>query len=345
DIRTNAKINSLDGLFAGGYNAIFLAIGAHQGAKLRIEGEDSPEVMEGISFLREINMGNKVRVGNKVAIIGGGNVAIDASRNALRLGAKEVTIIYRRTRTEMPASEEEINEAIHEGVKIEFLAAPIRMESKDSVVELICIRMKLGAVDTSGRRRPVPIEGSEFSSSFNTVIAAIGQMPETPDQFGLPLGRGNTFQVDTYLAMINCTIWSRDGTYYLLILDLELELAANSTIWASSNYFTVRQALPLISSFHQGSGRTSINTSSTEFTAYFLKRLIESGAYQSFTPSIGKGDGSHLTYLLTHTDAATTKNAQVIISVEEWVFPVNGELLISIRESYFLQSDIASNPL
>ncbi|GAH94408.1 unnamed protein product [marine sediment metagenome] len=198
DIRTNAKINSLDGLFAGGYNAIFLAIGAHQGAKLRIEGEDSPEVMEGISFLREINMGNKVRVGNKVAIIGGGNVAIDASRNALRLGAKEVTIIYRRTRTEMPASEEEINEAIHEGVKIEFLAAPIRMESKDSVVELICIRMKLGAVDTSGRRRPVPIEGSEFSSSFNTVIAAIGQMPETPDQFGLPLGRGNTFQVDTY---------------------------------------------------------------------------------------------------------------------------------------------------
>ncbi len=198
DIRTNAKINSLDGLFAGGYNAIFLAIGAHQGAKLRIEGEDSPEVMEGISFLREINMGNKVRVGNRVAIIGGGNVAIDASRNALRLGAKEVTIIYRRTRTEMPASEEEINEAIHEGVKIEFLAAPIRIERKDSVVELICIHMKLGAVDTSGRRRPVPIEGSEFSSSFNTVIAAIGQMPETPDQFGLPLGRGNTFQVDTY---------------------------------------------------------------------------------------------------------------------------------------------------
>ena len=198
DIRTNAKINSLDGLFADGYNAIFLAIGAHQGAKLRIEGEDSPEVMEGISFLREINMGNKVRVGNRVVIIGGGNVAIDASRNALRLGAKEVTIIYRRTRTEMPASEEEINEAIHEGVKIEFLAAPIRIESKDSVVELICIHMKLGAVDTSGRRRPVPIEGSEFSSSFNTVIAAIGQMPETPDQFGLPLGRGNTFQVDTY---------------------------------------------------------------------------------------------------------------------------------------------------
>ena len=145
--------------------------------------------------------------------------------------------------------------------------------------------------------------------------------------------------------MINCTIWNRDRTYYPLILDLELELAANSTIWASSNYFTVRQALPLISSFHQGSGRTSINTSSTEFTAYFLKRLIESGAYQSFTPSIGKGDGSHLTYLLTHAGAATTKNAQVIISVEEWVFPVNGELLISIRESYFLQSDIASNPL
>lgn len=131
-----------------------------------------------------------------MAVIGGGNVAIDASRNSLRLGAKEVTIIYRRTRDEMPASEEEIEEALHEGLQIEFLAAPTKVERKDGKVELTCIRMELGTADASGRRRPVPIEGSEFSSIFDTVIAAIGQMPEVPEQFGLPLGRGNTFQVD-----------------------------------------------------------------------------------------------------------------------------------------------------
>jgi len=196
DIRTNTRISSVDELFEHGYHAIFLAIGAHQGAKLRIEGEDSPEVMEGVSFLREINIGNKVRVGDRIVVIGGGNVAIDASRSALRLGAKEATIIYRRTRDEMPASGEEIEEALLEGVKIEFLAAPIRIERGNGAVELTCIRMELGAVDGSGRRRPVPIEGNEFSLPFDTVIAAVGQVPEAPEKFGLPLERGNTIRVD-----------------------------------------------------------------------------------------------------------------------------------------------------
>ena len=196
DIRTNTRISSVDELFDHGYHAIFLAIGAHQGAKLRIEGEDSPEVMEGVSFLREINIGNIIRVGDRIAVIGGGNVAIDASRSALRLGAKEATIVYRRTRDEMPASGEEIEEALLEGVKIEFLAAPIRIERGNGAVELTCIRMELGAVDESGRRRPVPIEGNEFSLPFDTVIAAIGQVPEAPEKFGLPLERGNTIQVD-----------------------------------------------------------------------------------------------------------------------------------------------------
>jgi len=196
DIRTNTRIGSVDQLFEDGYNAIFLAIGAHQGTKLGIEGEDSPEIVEAVSFLREINMGSKVRAGEKVAVIGGGNAAIDASRSALRLGASEVKIIYRRTRDEMPASQEEIEEAIHEGVKIEFLAAPNRILRKNGEIGLECIRMELGTVDASGRRRPVPIEGSEFTSTFDTVIAAIGQMPEAPDKFGLPLVRGNTFQVD-----------------------------------------------------------------------------------------------------------------------------------------------------
>jgi len=196
DIRTNTTVDSVDELLGHGYRAVFIVIGAHQGANLRIEGEDSPEVMEGVSFLSEINRGNEVRVGERIAVIGGGNVAIDASRSALRLGAKEATIIYRRTRSEMPASEEEVEEALLEGVKLEFLAAPIRIERENGAIRLTCIRMQLGAADESGRRRPVPIEGDEFSLSFDTVIAAIGQVPEAPERFGLPLGRGNVLQVD-----------------------------------------------------------------------------------------------------------------------------------------------------
>jgi NADH-quinone oxidoreductase subunit F len=208
DIRVNTRVSTVDELFKQGYQAVFLAIGAHQGAKLRIEGEDSPEVMEGVCFLREISMGNKVRVGDRIAVVGGGNVAIDASRTALRLGARESTIIYRRTRDEMPASPEEIEEALLEGVKIEFLAAPIRIERKNGALELICSRMELGAVDESGRRRPVPIKGSEFSSTFDTLIAAIGQVPEISEKFGLPLGRGNTIQVDA-----DTLATSREGVF------------------------------------------------------------------------------------------------------------------------------------
>jgi NADH-quinone oxidoreductase subunit F len=208
DIRVNTRVSTVDELFKQGYQAVFLAIGAHQGAKLRIEGEDSPEVMEGVCFLREISMGNKVRVGDRIAVVGGGNVAIDASRTALRLGARESTIIYRRTRDEMPASPEEIEEALLEGVKIEFLAAPIKIARKNGAVKLICIRMKLGAVDESGRRRPVPIKGSEFSSTFDTLIAAIGQVPEISEKFGLPLGRGNTIQVDA-----DTLATSREGVF------------------------------------------------------------------------------------------------------------------------------------
>jgi len=196
DIKTNTRVASVDELLEQGYNAVFLAIGAHQGARLRIEGEDGPGVVEGVSLLREISMGNKVEVGARIAVIGGGNVAIDAARSALRLGASHVTIMYRRTREEMPASEEEIEEALREGVKMEFLAAPIRIERNGGSLELTCTRMKLGAVDESGRRRPVPIEGDDFSLAFDTVIAAIGQVPETPEKFGLPLGRGNTLKVD-----------------------------------------------------------------------------------------------------------------------------------------------------
>ena len=196
DIRTNTKVDSPEGLFKQGYNAIFLAIGAHQGTSIGVEGEDSPQVKECISFLRDVTLGKEVKLGERIAVIGGGNAAIDSARTALRLGAKEVTIVYRRTQAEMPASPEEIEAALAEGVKVYFLAAPSRIISQDGELKLECIGMELGAVDASGRRRPEPIKGSEFSMSFDTVIAAIGQRPEIPDKFALATGRGNTIQVD-----------------------------------------------------------------------------------------------------------------------------------------------------
>ena len=195
EIKTKTRVDSPESLFKQGYNAIFLAIGAHQAIRLEVEGEDNPKVKEAISFLRDVSLGKEVKLGNRVAIIGGGNAAIDSARTALRLGAKEVTIIYRRTRVEMPASPEEIDGALGEGVKIRFLAAPVRIISQDGELQLECIGMELGAVDVSGRQRPEPIEGSEFAIGFDTVIAAIGQRPETPPQFGLTTGRGNTIQV------------------------------------------------------------------------------------------------------------------------------------------------------
>jgi NADH-quinone oxidoreductase subunit F len=194
DIKTNTRVDSLDEL--QDYNAVFLATGAHQGIKIGVKGEDGPGVMDCVSFLREVSLGKRVGVGERVAVIGGGNAAIDSARTALRLGAREVTILYRRTRGEMPASAEEIEGAIAEGVKIEFLVAPSRIARKNGGVELGSIRMRLGAIDASGRPRPEPIEGSEFLMSFDTIIAAVGQRPEVHAQFNLTLGQGNTIQVD-----------------------------------------------------------------------------------------------------------------------------------------------------
>ena len=208
EIRTNSRVDSIDRLFEEGYNAIFVAVGAHQGLRIGVEGEDSPRVMECVNFLRDVSLGNRVEVGNRVAVIGGGNAAIDSARTALRLGAEEVSIIYRRTRAEMPASAAEIEEALAEGVQIQFLAAPSRISSQDGRVVVESIRMELGAMDSSGRRRPEPIEGSEFTTGFDTIIAAIGQRPEVPHQFGLTVGRGSVIQVDPDILAT-----SREGVF------------------------------------------------------------------------------------------------------------------------------------
>jgi NADPH-dependent glutamate synthase beta subunit-like oxidoreductase/Pyruvate/2-oxoacid:ferredoxin oxidoreductase delta subunit len=174
------------------YDAIFMAIGAHQGKKLGVPGEDGSGVYTGTDFLRAANTGENPEVGQKVVIIGGGDTAIDAARVSLRLGTDaaqmarraggaEVTILYRRTRTEMPAIEREIEEAIEEDIKIEYLAAPAKIirDTDGNVVKMAVQRMELGEPDSSGRRRPVPIEGKVDEIEVNTVITAVSQKPET----------------------------------------------------------------------------------------------------------------------------------------------------------------------
>jgi len=176
EIKTNTPVKDFAELFAKGYGAIFVATGAPVSQKMGIPGEDNPGVLHALDFLRRVNLGEKVIVGAKVAVIGGGNAAIDASRVALRLGAKEVSIVYRRSRAEMPAEESEIEEAEKEGVKINFLAAPTKVLTRDSKLTGIeCIRMELGEPDASGRRRPTPVKGSEFTMEVDNVIIAIGQ--------------------------------------------------------------------------------------------------------------------------------------------------------------------------
>ena len=196
EIRTNRQIDSLDGLFGEGYNAVFVATGAHKGTRMGIEGEDSPGVVDCISFLRSVNLGQRVGVGDEVVVVGGGNAAIDASRTARRLGARKVRILYRRARHEMPASDEEIEAALAEGVEFEFLVSPIKVSNEDGKLMITLVRNQLGSVDNTGRRRPEPIPDSEFFVSCNTLITAIGQEPEKSARFRLPQGKGGTIRVD-----------------------------------------------------------------------------------------------------------------------------------------------------
>jgi formate dehydrogenase major subunit len=170
---------TLRSLREDGFGAIFLALGAPRSRRLHIEGEEAEGVWHGTDFLQAVALGDPVSAGNRVAVIGGGNTAIDTAGTALRLGAGEVTIVYRRSRAEMPAHEREVRDTEEEGANIRFLAAPIEVEQSNGKVSgLRCIRMTLGRPDSSGRRRPVPILGSEFSLEVDTIIVAIGQSPD-----------------------------------------------------------------------------------------------------------------------------------------------------------------------
>ena len=188
------------------FDAIFVGTGAPQGLLLGLEGEDLSGVIDGIRFLRAVNSGEAVKTGKNVAVIGGGNTAIDCARTAKRLGSESVKLIYRRTRDEMPAADEEIEALIHEGIEIQFLTTPVHFYAENgNLARMECIRMELGEPDASGRRRPVPVKDSEFSLPVDTVITALGQATQTAfvEGVGVLLAKNGTIEVDSSTGATN----------------------------------------------------------------------------------------------------------------------------------------------
>ncbi|MDH5419122.1 MAG: FAD-dependent oxidoreductase, partial [Candidatus Bathyarchaeota archaeon] len=191
DVKTDymiGRLYTIDELFKLGFDAVFIGTGAGLPHFMRILGENLGGIYSANEFLIRVNLmkaymfpgyDTPIRVGKKVAVIGGGNVAMDSARCSLRLGAEEVWIVYRRSREEMPARIEEVENAEEEGIKFKFLTVPVRFLGDESgwVTGMECIAMKLGEPDESGRRRPIPIKGSEFVMDMDTVVIAIGQTP------------------------------------------------------------------------------------------------------------------------------------------------------------------------
>ncbi len=211
EVKLNSPIKSqadIEELFKKGFQAVFLAVGSHAGVKLAMRGEDLENISQGIDFLRDVRLGKKKTVKKKVGVIGGGNTAIDVARSALRLGAEEVTIIYRRTRNEMPAFSEEVCHALEEGIRLQTLTMPKRILADQDRLKVECVRTELGEPDETGRRRPVVVPGSEHIIEVDSLILAVGQIPEldfleNSDRSSekVKLTRWGTMQVDEKTCM------------------------------------------------------------------------------------------------------------------------------------------------
>lgn len=205
DIKYNTRVGkdiSLEDLKKN-YDALFIGAGCHKGLKLRVPGEDEYEgkgIVDCVTFLREQALGQAPEAKGKLIVIGGGNAAIDSARVGWRMGFDEVYILYRRTRKEMPANPWEIDAAEHEGVILQYLAAPVEILGKKGRVSgMKCIKMELGEPDASGRRRPVPIEGSDYVIDAETIVPAISQAANLDflgNDHGFNITRWNTFDVD-----------------------------------------------------------------------------------------------------------------------------------------------------
>jgi len=226
DIEYGVKIGkdvSLDELKSE-FDAIFVGLGAQQGISLGVEGEDAPNVFSGVDFLNRFHHGEKLDLGKDVVaiVVGGGDTAIDAARICKRLGAN-VTVLYRRTREEMPAIAEEIDAALEEGIRIEFLAAPVGFKKGDDglVNAMTAIRMELGEPDASGRRRPVPMEGSEFDIKASAIISAVSQQPDfTGFETLIEVPGRDWIKVDDDFRTLEDKIWAGgDVTNLALVTD------------------------------------------------------------------------------------------------------------------------------
>ena len=176
------------------YDAVYIAAGAHKAEKLGILGEELQGVIHGVTFMQMVNLGEDLKIGQKVAVVGGGNTAMDTARSSLRLGAKKIFILYRRTREEMPVDPEELEQVEEEGIKVYYLTSPIQVLSRDGVKvsSVRCIRNRLGEPDKGGRRRPIPIEGSEFELDIDLLIPAVSQSPDIsflPEEIGLEISK------------------------------------------------------------------------------------------------------------------------------------------------------------
>ncbi len=212
EIQYNARIGkdiSFEDLI-NDYDAVFIGAGCHQGLKLRIPGEDEYKgkgIVDCVTFLREQALGKFPEAGGKLIVIGGGNAAIDSARVGWRMGFDEVYILYRRTKKEMPANPWEIDAAEEEGVIIQYLAAPVEiLGENERVTGIRCIKMELGEPDASGRRRPAPIEGSEYVIDAETIIPAISQGTDLSflgEKHDFELSRRNTFQIDVETGATN----------------------------------------------------------------------------------------------------------------------------------------------
>ena len=206
EFRTNTAFGrdlTVQGLKADGYEAVFLGIGAQEGVRLGIKGEDLPGCMSAVDFLKDVSEGAKPEIGKRVAVVGGGFTAIDASRTALRLGAQEVFILYRRTREEMPAADDEIDDAEAEGVKIMYLVSPQQIVGDGKVTGIRMLNYVLGEQDESARRRPVEVPGTEFDLEVDTVISAVSQGVTVDAGQDLSLTRWGTIEFDEKTGATN----------------------------------------------------------------------------------------------------------------------------------------------
>jgi NADH-quinone oxidoreductase subunit F len=189
---------TVDGLLASGFDSVYISIGAYKSQRLGIDGEDVVGVIPGMAFLKANNLRDEKLAKGSVGIIGGGNTAMDAARVALRQpGVTKVTILYRRTRDEMPAFTEEVHAALEEGIEIQELVAPVAVLSQGGKLTGVrLIRNELGAQDSSGRPRPVPVKGSEFEIALDTLIVAISEQPETESVQGLRTTKWGTIETN-----------------------------------------------------------------------------------------------------------------------------------------------------